>query len=284
MIYAFFAAVFAALANFIFRKNSELKSPISKFLLPFYLMALVGAFLLQPSFSFSYTLFLGGVVTGVLNVLLMHVTARALLNGPSGLTYAFQNVSAVFPGFILYMIFGTAWGFSFSLPQFFGLLLVVGGIFLGAREESSDKSANQAWLKYAISALLIQVVALTLIQGRCILFSCNLGLDPSHDGSFMPGLFGAALLLQKWNFDKKVFTSRETLYGLAAGLLNFGSTWLLLTATESAKPTEQPILFPIFCVFTILFCNVWATCYYKEKFKILPNTLASAGVLVGIIA
>ena len=43
---------------------------------------------------------------------MMLLTTRALQNGPAGLTFAFQNPSAVFPGMILFILFGIRYGLS----------------------------------------------------------------------------------------------------------------------------------------------------------------------------
>jgi len=298
------AAGCAALSNLFFRNSSVRSSATSSpnsYLVCFYFFSFLASLILSPSIwqvkpDFA-TIAIGGIV-GVLNVSLMLLTSQALKKGPSGLTFAFQNASAVFPGALLFVIFGTKFGFSCSFIQVIGMGLVLFGLFLGAKKESKKESvganaASTTWLKYAIACLAVQVMALTLIQGRCVLFeSDKLGsflstfaVSEDSDGWFMPGQFGVAFCLQLFLFlrEKQGIKKHEAVYGFLGGLANFGSTCLLLFATKYALPAEKGILFPCFAVTTIVLCNLWANRLYKEEFNFLANAVCAIGIFVGVL-
>src|SRR5690348_14841228 len=139
---SFFAASLSCGTNLFFRKNSinATQSPTG-FLLFFYLIGFISALFVspnswhQPCHFFMLAL---GASSGLLNLLLMLLTASALKKGPSGMTFAFHNVSYVFPGILLFSIFGTAFGFNYSLKQVLGILLVLAGLFIGARGISGN--------------------------------------------------------------------------------------------------------------------------------------------------
>jgi hypothetical protein len=294
------AALCAALTNLVFRRCDEpgKKSGLPNvYLASYFFFSLFFACLLNPSIwsaHFNLLAFVIGCSVGLLNVILMLCTASALKRGPAGLTFAFFNASAIFPGFILSLLLGSNFGFDFSYFQALGMALVLSGLFLGAQSSGEKKSGHLlSWLKYAVACFLVQVIALTLIQGRCILFSCDslgklafLSLQESDDVWFMPGQFGTAFLIQAWicfRHRKEGFSSREAIHGIFAGLTNFGSTLLLLLATKKALPSQKIILFPFFAAATIVLCNLWANRLYKEKFSLRTNTLCIFGILTSIL-
>jgi hypothetical protein len=296
-IFSLFAAVAAALSNLFFRKNaltSSITSP-SGYLVLFYFFSFISSFIFFPEIwhsQINYTLLVVGGFVGVLNIVLMDLTSRALHKGPAGLTFAFQNASAVFPGFLLFLSFGSSYGFSCSLLQIGGMALVLFGLFLGAKEGEGSHTSWK-WLKYAISCFIIQTIALTCIQGRCILFDSeklhgflsSFALDQTDDMWFMPGQFGTAFILQFVLFlrEKRALLKSELTYGCLGGIANFASTALLLMATKYALDMEKGILFPTFAVATIILCNTWAALLYKETFKVKSNVLCAIGIFMGII-
>lgn len=293
LLFSLFASSCASFANLLFRKNGETTSSPNVYLTIYYLSSLLCAIFIFQIWNKTFNpaaLFLGSTV-GFLNIGLMLATAYALTQGPSGLTFAFQNASAIFPGFILFLLFGTPLGFSFTLLQGVGLILVLVGLFNGA--QSGEAKNFKQWLRVAMLCFALQVLALTLIQGRCILFDCSklppfwnhFALTPQDDGWFALGQFGTASLFQFLLAfrEAKTIPSRSITLGLCAGAANFGSTFLLLLATKVALPETKGLLFPFFCVGNILLCNVWAWKLYKEKFNWTSNALCTAGILIGIL-
>ncbi len=282
------AAGCAASTNLFFRMNTARVNSVNGFLVLFYLSAFIFSFALAPEIintKINLTIVGIGAIVGTLNVGLMFLTSHALQKGPAGLTYAFQNASAVFPGLVLFAIFGIQFGFSCSTLQILGICLVIVGLFIGTVGQGEQK-ASFKWLSYAVACLLVQIVALSLIQGRCVLFQMDPELE-RQDLWFMPAQFGTALVLQslvlviELRKNKKVF-KEEILFGSLAGLTNFGSTMLLLLATKYAAPHETSILFPFFAVATIILCNSWASLLYGEKFQYLSNAICAAGVFLSL--
>jgi hypothetical protein len=292
LLFALLASGCAALSNLLFHKNSiRTESNANGYLLFFYLSSLIFSFLLYPSISsesLNYLMLTIGISVGLLNMTLMLLTSRALQKGPAGLTFAFQNTSAVFPGMILFLLLGVDYGFSFSIQQLLGILLVVIGLFLGSKSASNQRPiAMFQWLKYALACTVVQVLALTLIQCRCIF------LDPVNpvdslasraDVSFLLGQFGVAFLFQLGYFlyQKNSLPRVSIIYGSLGGAANFFSTFLLLLATQWALPYEKGILFPCFAVGTIVISNIWANRLYGEKFNIASNATCACGILMGL--
>lgn len=292
LVISFIASICAASSSFFFRKNCSKSLNPSGYLVFFYFCCLalsltVVSEMNAPDIDFIF-LAIGSLV-GLLNSSLMILTSKALKTGPAGLTYSFQNASAIFPGIILFMFLGNSFGFSFTFLQFFGLLFVILGLFSGARKEFLH-SAKTTWLFYALACFAVQILALTLIQARCLLFECeklgtlfsNLSFSEKSDVWFMPGQFGASFMMQLFFFlrsENKVKT-HEMLLGFCGGLANFSSTLLLLLATKLALPFEKGILFPCFAVSTMVLCNLWANKIYSEKFNFKTNTLCSIGIFM----
>lgn len=290
----FLAATSGAISNLILRVGSGTKDSSTFYLWCFYFSSFAFSFFIFPQLGkteFNGIIFGIGCLVGFCTFGVMIYTAQALQTGPAGLTFAFQNASAVFPGLILFLLFGYHFGFSFSLFQLGGLMLVLMGMFYGTKKSSSLPSSNPSfiWLKYALACFFFQVCVLTLIQGRALLFhETFLGegwLTEGSDGWFMPGQFGTAFLLQTlWLLRKKgSYPVRVGLYGFLGGGVNLVCTFLLLVATRKALPSYQVMLFPFFSVAIIILCNIWATLLYKEPFNFGTNGICTAGILLGTL-
>jgi hypothetical protein len=231
-----------------------------------------------------------GSCVGFLNVLIMRLTMNALKEGPSGLTFAFLNASAVLPGLLLFLLLGNDHGFQFSYFQLIGVMLVISGLFIEAKNSARFKKGIIAsWLKYALGSFLLQTVALTCIQGRYAFFE-TLSLteieasSPHTDMWFMPGQFGTSFLFQCLLFWKERHTLRmyACLHGFFGGSANFASTFFLLLATKMALPGTKIILFPTFAVFSILLCNLWTYKFYQENFNYKANLMCAFGIFIGV--
>lgn len=291
------AACCGALSNLFFRMNSlrsSGKNSANAYLFIYYLVSFLLS-ILNPEIwraQLNWTIILFGVATGLLNVFVMLLTSAALKKGPPGLTFAFQNASSVFPGFLLFLLFGAQFGFSFEPKHALGLLLVPLGLFLGSKGETSSNPVSIRWLKPAIGCCLVQILTFMVIQGRCILFACNtMGPEyspyavlESEDVWFLPAQFGTALFLQFFVLLKEKGWPQkgEALFGGLAGMANFTNTFLLLYATKIALPFEKVILFPCFAVATIFLCNIWANRFYKEKFNVKANALLTLGIFLSL--
>ena len=302
LIFSTMAAGCSAFSNLFFRKNSVGKGErdnSTAYLMVFYLFSFSMSIVLYPKIwvqPFNLTMFSIGCFVGLFNVALMILTAKALQTGPSGLTFAFQNTSSVFPGLLLFALFGKEFGFTWTYGQIVGIGLVFYGLYLGTKKDKpgKDDQISGTWIKYAIGCILVQIMALSLIQGRCILFDCadkdhflsRFALSQSDDVWFMPGLFGTAFLVQFFSFlkEKRLPPTSCLYYGSLGGLANFSSTVLLMLATKYALPFEKGLLFPCSAVATTLFCNLWANKLYKEEFNVAANATCVLGILVGSLA
>lgn len=298
LIFSLLAAGCSALSSLFFRKNTDGQmqsaSP-SGYLVTFYLISLILSFLISPGIwnsEINWIIVSIGAFVGILTSTIMMLIDQALKRGPAGMTFAFMNASAIFPGVILFILLGPEFGYTSSAIQLVGLGLVMLGLFLGTRDNNGTKSSFR-WLKFAMACFILQIVALTCIQARCLLFDCqNLGVTVSgfqfpetDDKWFLPGLFGASFLMQAVIFlrDYRIIERREALFGSMGGIANFASTGLLLLATKFAQPYEQSLLFPTFAVAAMILCNIWAYRLYKENFNVKTNLLCSVGIFMGVV-
>lgn len=299
LAYALVASGFTATSSLFFRKcGDEVPNKISP----------SGSLTLYYLFSFTAALFMysdvfqgkvnwiilaiGGCV-GLFSSTVMMFTSRALRHGPAGLTFAFQNASAVFPGLILFLFAGSDFGYSCTYLQLLGMIIVLSGLALGSVKEARKlPDASVRWLIFAVGAFIAQIIALTLIQGRCLLFDTPGGgvlftdftASEADDVWFMPGQFGMSLMFQLILFlkEKRGFYKGEAVFGSLAGLANFASTALLLLATKYALPFENGIIFPCFAVGAMILCNLWANRLYQEDFNIRANILCSIGIFMAV--
>lgn len=297
IIFSLFASLAAACSSLFFRKNANnsIEHSASGYLVLFYLLSLLLSLFLYPDVwtaPINPVVLAIGALVGLLSSSLMLLTSQALKQGPAGLTFAFQNASAIFPGLLLFFFLGSDFGFSCSTLQFTGMALVLLGLFLGAKKESQNQAKSSSrWLIYALLCFFVQILALTFIQARCVLFDFDLKVfsdfspKQADDIWFMPGQFGASFLMQSIIFFRKnkKFQKSEIVYGCLGGVANFLSTCLLLFATKVASPAEKSILFPCFAVGSLLLCSVWAKVLYKEKFNLTTNVLCSCGIFMAVI-
>ena len=235
--------------------------------------------------SWSPTLLCIGAVAGLMNVGLMLLVSEALRSGPSGLTFAFQNASSIFPNVILVLLFGASFGFVTTLLQIVGMCFVLLGLFMAS--STDEAKISKKWIIYVLGSFVLQIAILTLFQWRCLLFTCA---DQTHalipfsvleteDAWFMPGFFGAALLSQLV-VQKETVQTGNVIYGSLGGVANALSTYFLLTATKWALPLEKGIIFPLFAVSVIVICNIWGYKIYRERVNIPALIFCVVGILV----
>ena len=284
----------------MFRKNTSLAPGAGShfYILNFYAGSLLLSLAVYPHLwetPVNWVVVCIGGCVGALNVLLMTMVATALRTGPSGLTFAFQNASAVFPGAILYLLFGADFGFSCSYYQLAGIALVIYGLFIGTQKSSQTTSAFLSkWLVYALLCGVLQTLAFTMVQGRCILFEqdklvgifSSCAIQEGDDAWFMPAQFGMSFCLQAiiaLRQANKIHPA-NIVYGLTSGLSNGTCTFLILLATKLAPPSLKVVLFPCFAGLVIILCNLWANRLFKEHFNLKTNILCAAGIMLGILS
>lgn len=300
LLLCFIAAGFASISNLFFRISSQRSQQESTnnnyYLLFFYLTAFSVSILLyffRGRVPFDPIALGIGCLVGALNMFMMRLTAQALRSGPAGLTFAFQNASAVFPGIILFSIFGTSFGFQITLFQIIGMGIIICGLFLGSTKNQKASSASLLWLKYAVGCFLVQIIALTIIHWRCLLFANGIpdhplipwNLDEGSDAWFMPGQFGTALILQLGRVAmkrKRLSTSSEAGYGCLGGLATVTASLCLLLSTKAALPIERGLIFPCFAAAVMILCNIWANRIYRERFDIAANGYCTTGIFLAV--
>ncbi len=290
--FSFLAAGSGALNNYFYKKSTDSSTSPKAFLFTFYTVSLLSALVLNPSlFTDAWDIipFLVGGFAGLLNVVLMILISNALQTGSSGLTFAFQNASSIFPNLILFALFGSAFGFIVTPYQLVGMTLVLGGLFLGAGVTGKIK-VSKRWIGYALGCFVVQALILTIFQWRCLLF-CS--VPQSHflipvaypataDCCFMPGFFLIALVFASMLFlqSNDKLSANQIYYGSLSGVANGLSTFFLLLATTHATPMEKGIIFPLFAVGVIILCNLWGRWFYKEPINIPANAFLSGGIVV----
>jgi hypothetical protein len=292
VISSFLAASFSSLANLFFRKSSDRDSTANAYLTCYYLISFLSSFLFYPellSLNFNFIILCIGIVAGVLNVILMQLIFHTLRCGPAGLTFAFQNASSLFPNLILFLIFGQSF-FVVNGYQIMGMLLILGGMVLATQTHESTPCSKR-WILWACVCCLLQIFILMIFHWRCLFYQqCSHILVPvsfaeNEDAWFMPGLAGSAWVFQTLLFlrERRWLKTPELLFGTFGGLANGIGTFLLLLATRWAAPLEKGLVFPLFAVGVIVFCNLWGYKLYQERIPIKANALCIIGILIAAL-
>lgn len=291
LILVFLAASLSSLANFFIRKNLDNQGTANGHLLASFGCSLLVSLAMNPHIlntSFSFPMFFTGLATGTMIFAMMGLTALTLTKGPAGLTFAFQTSGSVFPAIVLFMLFGSSFGFALTLSMGLGLVLVLIGLMWAAKEPNSIP-INKSWLKFALGILFLHMMLLAIIQWRCLSFSDTpnhflipFRCTPEEDAWFPPGMFTAAFLLQaglvcfKGTFPSK----KDLILGSLGGSFNGAATYFLLLATTLATPIEKGILFPAFSVGIIMICNLWGYFLYSERVNWYAHCLCSVGIVL----
>jgi drug/metabolite transporter (DMT)-like permease len=299
ILYILSAACFAACANYFLRRNLEKGGTSNAFLSLYFLISLVLAILITPELFFtklSFLMAILGCCTGFLNFMMMGLTARSLEIGPPGLTFTFQNASCVLPGILLCLLFGEPFGFTLTPWLIASFCIIVSGLYISARTYGKSNQQTQfgKWLVLAVSMLLVQGIILSIFQWRVLLLSYDKGIHwlipwtsaPEEDIWFMPAFFLIPTICQLtrfWRKEKRPFTTTEWIYGSSAGVFNCLAMLLLLLATKTNGAMNKVILFPLFTVSVILFCNLWGMKIYHERVNWLGIIFCVGGVVLGLI-
>lgn len=76
-----------------------------------------------------------------------------------------------------------------------------------------------------------------------------------------------------------MITLSELRYGSLGGFANAIATLGLMIATKWASPIEKGLIFPLFAVGVISFCNLWGYKLYQEKVDIKAHLICLVGIL-----
>ncbi len=301
LIFVLVAAIFAAATNLCLRKNFEFSKSAKGYLSLYFIFSFLISFAFRSDLdisSFSPVMASIGVISGLLNLLMMLLVARAVQIGPSGLTFAFQNSGSMLPSLLLFFLFGAPFGFKLPLTLLLGFFCVFAGLFLSVRSDKKPTDFGissvhfRQWIFFAILVFLMSGLILSIFQWRSLLltpnsqthclipWSCSL----QEDLWFMPGFFFVPTLVQSAIFyfsEKRWFTSKEMLLGFLGGVFNGSATFFLLLATRITTQNFRPILFPLFAIAVIFLCNLWGKKIYQEPIEWKGLLLCLAGVFIG---
>ena len=291
------ASLFVAASNFCMRRSIDSGGSSKAFLMIQLSLVCLVAVLLNPvrtgDYAWSNCMLYFGLAGGVILAMMMICLGKSLESGPPGLTFAALNSSTVMPMILMVFLFGSAFGYVYTLFNGLGSLLVVAGLFwAGWGARSSEKKMR--WAAFVVGAFVLHTLFLIIMQWRALFihFPGENGLFLNFDVAdatsqwFMPAVFFAAALIQIIVYcatQKRLPNRYETAYGILGGITNGVGTFFMIWSTEVSTPVEHAMIFPIFSVVIILFCNLWGQWLYKEKVNWLANGLCVLGILVGTL-
>jgi len=199
------------------------------------------------------------------------------------------------PAVILALLFGAAFGHTYTLTNAVGGVLVLMGI-LWAGLTSVKTEKRRVWSFFSSQSFLLHTLFLVYLQWWAMLLNEQLPLKailPFHINTphvhwFMPSIFFMAALFQ-WaiflrNSPTKRLTRQEFTYGAISGISNGLCAFFLILAPQVAAHWQNAMLFPIYSVGIVVFCNLWSQLLYKERVNWKANGLCMTGLLIGTIA
>ncbi len=291
------AALFIAFSNYCMRKSIDAGGTTKAFLMIQLFLVFLVAIFLNPvrsgDYHWSHSMALFGMVGGVVLALMMASLGRALEKGPPGLTFAALNASTVMPSVLMILFFGATFGYKYTLWNGIGSLLVIGGLFWAGWQTSTHEKKS-SWLFYVLSAFALHAVFLVFLSWRALFVNypgttalfLSFGLEDAKSQWFMPMVFFAAFVIQTAIYflsEKRKPKSGEVLFGTLGGIANGVGTFFLIWATEVSSPVEQAMIFPLFAVTIIVFCNLWGKWLYKEQVNWKANAVCALGILIGTL-
>jgi len=291
------AAVFVAASNFFMRRSIDAGGSTKAFLAIQLFLVFLVAILLNPvrsgDYQWSNCMAAFGLAGGLILAFMMASLGRALETGPPGLTFAALNASTVMPSVLMVMLFGSSFGYFYTLWNGFGSLLVVLGLFwAGWQTARSEQKAS--WVTFVTAAFFLHVVFLVFLSWRALFINfpgttglfLSFDMDDAKSQWFMPMIFLAASLVQAiiyFRTEKRMPYQKEVVNGILGGLANGIGTFFMIRATEVSTPFEHAMIYPIFAVTIILLCNTWGQWLYKEKVNWKANVVCVIGLLIGTL-
>ncbi len=291
------AALFIAISNLCLRRSIDAGGTSKAYLMMQLVLSFFVMVLLNPvrtgDYSWSMPMAVFGLAGGVLLAGVMTFLGKALESGPPGLSVAILNCSSVMPILMLVILFGSQYGFSYTLWNAVGSILVILGI-CWAGWDGGQVESRKKWLIFVSLAFFAHVAYLVFLNWRALFLNFpgqeGLGLafapETLNSQWFMPMVFLSAALIQTYIFfakEKRMPNRSETIYGLFGSIANGLGAFLLIKGTEIASPLEHAMLFPIFSVTIILGCNIWGRVLYSESVNWKANALCIGGILIGTV-
>ncbi len=291
------AALCIAASNFCMRRSIDAGGSSKAFLMLQLSLSFIIMVLLNPvrtgDYSWDLSMAAFGFAGGILLACVMTCLGKALENGPPGLSVAMLSCSSVMPILMLVILFGSRFGFSYTLWNGIGSALVIAGI-CWAGFDGGEMASRKKWLIFVSLAFFTHAAYLVFLNWRALFINfpgqAGLGFSFAPEAAstqwFMPMVFLSAALIQTYVFfsqEKRLPNRDESFYGLFGSLANGLGAFLMVKGTEYATPLEHAMLFPIFSVTLILGCNMWGKWLYKEAVNWKANALCIGGLLIGTI-
>jgi drug/metabolite transporter (DMT)-like permease len=291
------AGALVAISNLCMRKSVDAAGSSKAFLVVQLFLTFIVAILLNPvrsgNYSFSISMALLGLIAGAALAVMMYCLGKAVESGPASLSFAMVSCATVMPILFMVTLFGSRFGFSYTLYHGVGSLLVIAGI-VWAGWQTISLGGKGRWFIFACGALLFHAFFLVFMQWRalCIAYPGAEGLFLPLDEKalssqwFMPMAFLSATAIQLFLFvreNKTMPHPSEITFGALGGLANGIGTFLMIKSTELATPLEQAMIFPLFAVAIMVGCNLWGQILYKEKVNWKASIFCIAGVAIGTV-
>lgn len=291
------ASLFVAISNLCMRRSIDAGGSSKGFLMIQLSIVFLIAILLNPvrtgDYAVSSCMLYFGCAGGVVLSVMMICFGKALEIGPPGLTSASLSSSTVMPALLMACVFGAKFGYIYNMLHALASLLVVAGLFWagwGARGFAKKGS----WASLVAGAFVLHTLFLVIMQWRALLINfptenglfLNFDVEGAKSTWFMPAVFCVAALVQiavYFSSSQKMPRSKEVMYGFWGGMSNGLGTFLMIQATELATPLEQAMIFPIFSVGIVIFCNLWGRLLYAERVNWLASGLCVIGIIVGTV-
>lgn len=286
-----------ALANLFMRKSIEYGGSAKGFLVFQMLLAFCVALLLNPIRTGQYACnssIVGlGIIAGCLLALMLFCLGRSLETGPAGLTISVLNAATIVPAVVMFLVWGSSYGFPYTMWHAVGSFIVLFGLFMAGK--SALLLANwKKWLVFCSTMFVLHVLILILYQWRAFLLNMPhpeeiisfFTLEKIQSQWFTPVLFLTATIWQIGlfvRFEKRAPQRQEIAYGVLGGILNGLCTYFMIWATEIAAPLENAVIFPIFSVSTIVLSNLWSQKLYQESVNWRACQFCAFGLIVGTV-
>lgn len=297
ILLALIAGMFVPLTNLCVRKSIDIGGNAKAF------------FVFQMAASFFFALLLGpvrtaelsiplptalfGVLTGIILSVMLFALGKAVEQGPPGFTFAILNSATVMPGLLMALVFGAAFGFIYNVWHAAGSILVLGGLFWGAKGLQGMKNLK-SWLFFASVMFAFHILILALYQGRAMLmnqarpegFASFLSMGHAKSEWFTPFMFLSSGIIQLaiyFRVGRQKPKVKEIFFGIAGGLSNLLCTFFLIWATEKATPFENAVIFPIYSVIGIILTNLWGQKLYQEQVNWRACQISAFGLFIGTV-
>jgi hypothetical protein len=291
------ASVFVAAGNLCFRRSIDSGGTTKAYIMIQLFLSFLIAILLGPvrtgQYVWSPCMAGFGLAAGIVLAGMTVSLGKALETGPAGLTFSILNSSTVMPMVVMVVLFGTKFGYTYTLTNGLGSIIVLAGLFW-AGWETMRSGKKYKWFAFALAAFILHVIVLVFMQWRALFinFPGENGLFLSFDTDdainqwFMPMMFFGASAVQFLIYTtslNRLPNKQETRYGLLGGISQGVGTFFMIWATEVSTTFQHAMIFPIFAVTIIILCNIWGQWLYREKINWKASILCVAGILIGTI-